>query len=64
MNYHKALQVDENCVEAYVARGALYGNQGEYIKSIENFEKALQIDSSHSNAKKYLKEVILAYSIK
>ncbi|CAF0960137.1 unnamed protein product [Brachionus calyciflorus] len=64
LNYHKALQIDEECVEAFVARGALYGNQGELIKAIENFEKALEIDANHINAKKYLKEVLLAHSVK
>jgi len=41
--YNHAIDIDPNCVDAYVAKGAA------------NFEKALQIDPNCTNAKKYLK---------
>lgn len=62
--YNKALSIDEENVEAYVARGALYANDGGFEKSIVDLEKALSIDSSHANAKIYLKEVYLANAVK
>jgi hypothetical protein len=58
------LQYDTENVEAFVARGALHANQGEYDKAIVDLEKAIELDSSHVNAKTYLKEVFLAYSVK
>jgi tetratricopeptide (TPR) repeat protein len=62
--FRQALQCDENNVEAFVARGALYANKGEFDKAIGDLERAVELDSAHTNAKRYLKEVFLAYSVK
>ncbi len=61
--FKQALQYDADNLEAFVARGALHANKGEYDKAIIDLEKAIELDSSHANAKKYLKEVFLAYSV-
>jgi len=53
--YNHAIEIDPNCVDAYVAKGAAYANQEHYMLAIKNFEKALQIDPKCVNAKKYLK---------
>ncbi|ORX82280.1 hypothetical protein BCR32DRAFT_292779 [Anaeromyces robustus] len=53
--YNHAIDIDPNCVDAYVAKGAAYANQEHYNLAIRNFEKALQIDPKCVNAKKYLK---------
>ena len=41
-----------------------YANRGEFEKAISDLEKALELDSAHANAKKYLKEVFLANAVK
>ena len=64
LSFNKALQIDEKNVEAFVARGALYANQGDYTRAIKDLEQALTIDSAHSNAKTYLKEVFVANAVK
>lgn len=64
LSFNKALQIDEKNVEAFVARGALYANQGDYARAIKDLEQALTIDSTHSNAKTYLKEVFVANAVK
>lgn len=64
LSFNKALQIDEKNVEAFVARGALYANQGDYARAIKDLEQALTIDSIHSNAKTYLKEVFVANAVK
>jgi tetratricopeptide (TPR) repeat protein len=62
--FKKALSIDDQNVDAFVARGALYTNEGELDKAIDDFQSALALNSQHSNAKKYLMEVFLTYSIK
>ncbi|XP_060082568.1 tetratricopeptide repeat protein 14-like isoform X2 [Ylistrum balloti] len=57
---NKALQIDVNNVEALVARGALYANNESYNLAIQDFEQALDINSEHQNARKYLYETLLA----
>lgn len=52
--YSKALEVDLECVEGLVARGAAYANQGHYAKAVRDFQAALSVDPSHKNAIKYL----------
>ncbi|KAI9008283.1 hypothetical protein BC832DRAFT_539151 [Gaertneriomyces semiglobifer] len=50
--YEIALQQDPECVEAFVARGALHAN---YQKAIRDFKRAIALDSSHRNAARYLR---------
>ena len=54
-----ALDLDPVNVDAFVARGALYANKCAFAKAIDDFEKALSIDSENKNAKKYLIEVLI-----
>jgi hypothetical protein len=37
-------------------------SDGDFDKAIKDLEKALNLDSTHSNARTYLKEVFLAYA--
>jgi tetratricopeptide (TPR) repeat protein len=62
--YNKAISIDELNVDAYVARGALHANEGEFHRAIEDLEYALTLDVNHSNAKTYLKEVFIANAVK
>ena len=62
--FNKALSIDQQNVEAFVARGALYANEGDFGKAIVDLEKALEADPTHVNGKKYLKEVFIANAVK
>ena len=55
-----ALRIDEENVEGFVARGALYANNGSLQKAIDDFEAALKIKQTHKNAQKYLEETLMA----
>jgi tetratricopeptide (TPR) repeat protein len=55
-----ALRIDEDNVEGFVARGALYANNGSLQKAIDDFEAALKIKETHKNAQKYLHETLMA----
>jgi len=57
---NKALSIDSNSVEALVARGALYANNGSLEKAVADFEAGLALNGEHRNAKKYLCETLLA----
>ncbi|XP_060890946.1 tetratricopeptide repeat protein 14 isoform X2 [Labrus mixtus] len=57
--YNKALDIDNNNVEALVARGALYANKGSIMKAITDFELALVNCPDHRNAKKYLCQTLV-----
>uniref|UniRef100_A0AAZ3S1M6 Tetratricopeptide repeat protein 14 n=1 Tax=Oncorhynchus tshawytscha TaxID=74940 RepID=A0AAZ3S1M6_ONCTS len=57
--YNKALNIDTNNVEAFVARGALYANKGSLLKAITDFELALESCPTHRNAKKYLCQTLV-----
>jgi len=57
---NKALTIDKENVEALVARGALYANNGSLEKAIADFELGLSIKPDHKNAKKYLCETLVA----
>ncbi|CAF0728793.1 unnamed protein product [Adineta steineri] len=58
LHFNKALATDPKCVDAFVARGALSANQGHYKRAMQDFEEALKIDHKHSNASKYLHDVL------
>ncbi|KAF2351268.1 Tetratricopeptide repeat [Trinorchestia longiramus] len=55
----KALSIDAENVEAYVAKGALLANMGSFEKAVEDFESALKYNPEHSNARKYICETLL-----
>ena len=57
---NQALNIDADNVEGLVARGALYANNGGLEKAVDDFEKALVINRSHKNARKYLCETLIA----
>ena len=52
--YGQALELDAHHKDAYVARGAALANQHRFRDAAEDFERALEIDPSDENAKKYL----------
>lgn len=58
LHFNKALATDPKCVDAFVARGALSANQGHYKRAMQDFEDALKIDHKHTNALKYLHDVL------
>lgn len=43
-----------------MARGALYANKGSFLKAVDDFEKALKLNSYHVNARKYMGETLVA----
>lgn len=49
-----AINLNDENVEAYVARGAAYANRGMFIKAIADFEKALELAPQHTHALEYL----------
>ncbi|KAM9224519.1 tetratricopeptide repeat protein 14 isoform 1-T1 [Dugong dugon] len=57
--YNKALEIDQQNVEALVARGALYATKGSLNKAIEDFELALENCPTHRNARKYLCQTLV-----
>ncbi|XP_075145415.1 tetratricopeptide repeat protein 14 homolog isoform X2 [Haematobia irritans] len=57
---NKALSIDPRNVEGLVARGALFANKGSFLKAVEDFEKALKLNSFHANARKYMGETLVA----
>ncbi len=52
--YDRALDFDETCSDALVGKGAVFANEMKLKDAIESFEKALEINPEHSNAKLYL----------
>ncbi|XP_071798123.1 uncharacterized protein [Asterias amurensis] len=56
---NKALEIDEQNVEAFVARGALYANRDHLSKALGDFSKALKVNPNHRNANKYMCETLL-----
>ncbi|CAG0905463.1 unnamed protein product [Cyprideis torosa] len=59
--FNQALKINPECVEALTARGALFANNGSYGRAIEDFEAALEVNSQHQNARKYIVETLLAF---
>ncbi len=57
---NKALSIDKDNVEALVARGALYANNGSLDRAIADFRAGLANNPEHKNAKKYLSETLIA----
>jgi tetratricopeptide (TPR) repeat protein len=55
--FASALELDPDCVEAFVGRGCLYANEKKYQLAIEDLEAALEIEPGHKNAKIYLGDI-------
>ena len=51
--YRKALDINPNCVDALVARGAAYGTQKKDSLALKDLQRALELDPVHPNARKY-----------
>lgn len=58
---NKALQIDPQNVEALVARGALYANNNSFSRAMDDFNSALELNSSHVNACKFAVETLVAF---
>lgn len=62
--YDNAIEMDKECVEAFVARGAAYcfltrlANLKYFGKAIEDLKRAKSIDPTHKNAAKYLNQLL------
>jgi tetratricopeptide (TPR) repeat protein len=57
LNYDQAIDLDPNCIEAYVSRGCLYANENKNKLAIEDLEFALTLDETHANAMDYLTKI-------
>jgi Flp pilus assembly protein TadD len=55
----KAVQENPNDADAHTMLGYSYRKLGTFDKSIEHYQKALKIDSSHRSAHEYLGELYL-----
>jgi Flp pilus assembly protein TadD len=55
----KAVQENPNDADAHTMLGYSYRKLGSFDKSIEHYQKALKIDSSHRSAHEYLGELYL-----
>ncbi|KAJ3387883.1 hypothetical protein HDU84_000419 [Entophlyctis sp. JEL0112] len=56
--YTHAIEVNPNCVDAFVARGAAFANQLKLDEAIADHTHALQLAPSHVNAKIYLEKCL------
>ncbi|TPX39635.1 hypothetical protein SeMB42_g06300 [Synchytrium endobioticum] len=52
--YARALHIDPQCVDAYIARGTLLANQGALDRAIPDFEAALKMHPDDPTAKRGL----------
>eukprot|EP00164_Ancoracysta_twista_P012191 GFYU01019069.1.p1 GENE.GFYU01019069.1~~GFYU01019069.1.p1 ORF type:complete len:335 (-),score=89.61 GFYU01019069.1:87-1091(-) len=52
--YNRAIELDPDHTDAYVAKGAAFFNEGKLEEAASNFDKALELDSRHPNARTYL----------
>jgi uncharacterized protein (TIGR02145 family) len=52
----EAIRLKSNYAEAYYWRGRVYGVKGDRHRAIADYESALRIDPSHSNAQKALSD--------
>ncbi|CAD6186381.1 unnamed protein product [Caenorhabditis auriculariae] len=49
-------------VDAYVSRGALHWNMGDYWRAERDLKKAIEMQPDHPNAKTYLIETLISYA--
>jgi TolB-like protein/Tfp pilus assembly protein PilF len=57
----KALALDDELVEAYVARGAIRAKVGDFGAAIPAFQRAIELDPNHSRAHHWYGDVLLNY---
>ena len=60
--YKTALDLDNECVSAWIAQGIAYANNRQYADAIKNFKKALEINPNHSKALEFLKSTKCFYN--
>ncbi|KAK0425547.1 hypothetical protein QR680_009254 [Steinernema hermaphroditum] len=60
--FNEALGYDDSCCDAYVARAAALANDGKYEPAVSDLEKALNINSEHQNARRYIVATLLAWA--
>ncbi|KAJ3030057.1 Tetratricopeptide repeat protein 14, partial [Rhizophlyctis rosea] len=56
--YAQALDLDPECVDAFIARGCLFAKQQKYDDAIADFQRALGIDPDNNNAYTYWKRTV------
>ncbi|KAL2913021.1 hypothetical protein HK105_207476 [Polyrhizophydium stewartii] len=54
--YKAALDMDADCVDALVARGAALVKLGRLVPAVKDLERAVSLDPSDKNAQKYLQQ--------
>ncbi|KAK6056831.1 tetratricopeptide repeat protein, partial [Cooperia oncophora] len=59
---NQALDINPHCVEALVARGAAYSTNGHYVLAESDFDLALSLMPTHSNARNYMVETLVKYA--
>ncbi|KAF7638126.1 Eukaryotic translation initiation factor 6 [Meloidogyne graminicola] len=60
--FNKAINIDEQCADAYVGRGAASAGLRNFSASLQDLEKAIELQPEHRNAKKYQVEVLFAFA--
>ncbi|KAL6732341.1 hypothetical protein Aduo_003110 [Ancylostoma duodenale] len=59
---NQALEINPHCVEALVARGAAYSTNGHYALAEADFDQALALAPTHSNARNYMVETLVKHA--
>ncbi|EYC30307.1 hypothetical protein Y032_0005g2572 [Ancylostoma ceylanicum] len=59
---NQALEINPHCVEALVARGAAYSTNGHYALAEADFDQALALVPTHSNARNYMVETLVKHA--
>lgn len=57
----KALTLDDELVEAYVAKGAIRAKAGDISAAIDAFQRAIELDPNYSKAYHWYGDVLLTY---
>lgn len=57
----KALALDDELAEAYVAKGAIRAKVGDYSAAVDAFERAIKLDPNFSRAYHWYGDVLLTY---
>jgi len=60
--FNKALAVDETCADAYVGRGAASAGNRNFPSALQDFDRALELNPEHNNARRYKIDVLLAHA--
>ncbi|KAJ1360746.1 hypothetical protein KIN20_019795 [Parelaphostrongylus tenuis] len=60
--FNQALEINPECVEALVARGAAYSTNGHYTLAEADFDKALLLVPTHTNARNYMVETLVKHA--